>query len=512
MGLTYAPALVRMRSDGILEMAAAAVVVGLMLLFEAGCSRQPSVEAVLAAARAATDKAPLNLRQPLDGTLFPRDIAPCAFDWEEHAPGVGLWLVVFEFGDGGERRAIFSRRPEWTPEAGAWEEIKSRAVGKEATVTICGLERGLPVRVRSEGRIRIRTSEDPVGAPLFYREVNLPFFEAVKDPTRIRWRFGAVSDPNPPRVVLEHLPVCGNCHSFSRDGRVLGMDVDYANNKGSYVVTAVAREMVLSAEDVFTWDAFRPEDRRQTFGLLSQVSPDGRAVISTVKDKSVFVPKPDLAFSQLFFPIQGILAVYDRETRTFESLPGADDPAYVQSNPVWSPDGQTVVFARAPAYRLRNLEAEGKLLLSEEDCAEFLREGKEFRFDLYRVPYSGGRGGRAEPLAGASRNGQQLLPPVFTGRPLAHLLPGAQLHAAATGQRAVHHPRRGGRGAEAVLQHGPDELVAQLVAQQPLARVRVQGGLGLHAAVSDTHRRTGFEHAAHPALAVHRPGPGRQHP
>ena len=250
------------------------------------------------------------------------------------------------------------------------------------------------------------TSEDPVGAPLFYREVNLPFAAAVKDPSHIRWRFGTISSPEPPRVVLEHLPVCGNCHSFSRDGSVLGMDVDYANNKGSYVITRVAREMALAPADIITWDDYQRRDGQKTLGLLSQVSPDGQLVVSTVKDKSVFVATPDLAFSQLFFPVKGILAVYHRDTRVFQALPGADDPQYVQSNPVWSPDGRYILFARSKAYELKGESGEGGLLMKEEDFREFVRDRRPFAFDLYRLPYNHGLGGKPEPLAGASRNGR----------------------------------------------------------------------------------------------------------
>src|ERR1017187_8791880 len=311
-----------------------------------------------------------------------------------------------EFADDRGRLAFPNQHTEWTPAPAEWETIKQRSRGKTAKVTVLGFQHDAPTHILSRGQVCISTSEDEVGAPLFYREVNLPFAEAVKDPSRIRWRFGAVSSTNPPPVMLEHLPVCGNCHSFSRDGRVLGMDVDYANNKGSYVTTRVAKEMVLASSEIMTWDDYKREDGQQTLGLLSQVSPDGQLVVSTVKDKSVFVARPDLAFSQLFFPVKGILVVYHRNGGGFKALPGADDPAYVQSNPVWSPDGKYIVFARSKAYELRNKGAAGKVLLTEEDCAEFLREGKPFTYDLYRVPYNNGAGGKAEPLAGASRNGR----------------------------------------------------------------------------------------------------------
>ncbi|MCX5784678.1 MAG: hypothetical protein NTX59_03220, partial [Elusimicrobia bacterium] len=311
----------------------------------------------------------LTIGYPLNKTLFPPEIAPT------------------------------------TPQDGQWETIKRRSSEKSAVVTIIGLNKAAPKKILSSASITIGTSKDAVGAPLFYREVNLPFSEAVKDPSLIRWRFGEISSKKQPPVVLEGLPVCGNCHSFSADGSILGMDVDYASDKGSYVITQIEKETVLNKEKIITWTAYKKEDHEQTFGLLSQVSPDGRYVISTVKDRSVFVPKPELYFSQLFFPLKGILAFYDRETKTFQALPGADNKEFVQSNPSWSPDGKYIVFARNKAYRLKKDISSNKVLLSDKDAAEFLKEGKTFLFDLYRIPFNGGKGGEAKPLAGASGNG-----------------------------------------------------------------------------------------------------------
>jgi tetratricopeptide (TPR) repeat protein len=255
-------------------------------------------------------------------------------------------------------------------------------------------------------------SPDSVGAPIFYREVNLPFADAVKDPSKIRWRFGSIASPTGPPVVLENLPVCGNCHSFSNDGAVLGMDVDYANDKGSYAVAGVKSDIVLDKSNIMTWMDYRRKDGQFTYGLLSRVSPTGRWVVSTVKDRSVFVPKPDLAFSQLFFPVKGILAVYAPASRSFASLPGADDPAFVQSNPAWSPDEKTILFIRAKAYELKTRD--NGALLSDEECAEFTKGGKPFKYDIYSVPFNGGKGGVAKPFPGASQNGGSNFFPAFS--------------------------------------------------------------------------------------------------
>ncbi|HBA62006.1 MAG TPA: hypothetical protein DCZ92_14560, partial [Elusimicrobia bacterium] len=229
-----------------------------------------------------------------------------------------------------------------------------------------------------------------------------------------RWRLGKVSDKGIPPVVLENLPVCGNCHSFSADGGVLGLDVDYANDKGSYAIAPAQEEITLDKEKLITWSDYRRDAKNPTFGLLSQVSPDGQYVVSTVKDRSVFVARDDLYYSQLFFPVKGILAVYSRKDKTFRALPGADDKEFVQSNPAWSPDGKTLLFARSRAYELKNLRNKSSALLTPDEAAEFLQGGKEFKFDIYKVPFNGGRGGRAEPLPGASGNGMSNFFPKYS--------------------------------------------------------------------------------------------------
>jgi tetratricopeptide (TPR) repeat protein len=364
------------------------------------CNRQRARENTPAVA--SENSSGLKNINPLNGTLFPPEIAPPTFRWEDRDPKSDCWHVRVRFQGEPEALQFDVQERKWTPDAAVWATIKKKSIEHATTVMIEGAGRATPEKIRSASQIAIRTSRDEVGAPLFYREVNLPFEQAVKDPRLIRWRFGAIDSPEPPPVILENLPVCGNCHSFSQDGRTLAMDVDYANSKGSYVITPVVEEMLLSTSDIITWDDYRREDKEQTFGLLSQISPDGRYVASTVKDRSVFVPRPNLAFSQLFFPIKGILAVYDREAKTFAALPGADDRKFVQSNPTWSPDGKYILFARARAHQLKN--DRGTVLLTPEEVEEFIK-GKQFKFDLYRIPFNGGKGGTPEPLKGASQNG-----------------------------------------------------------------------------------------------------------
>jgi tetratricopeptide (TPR) repeat protein len=345
----------------------------------------------------------LEITYPLDETLFPPDIVAPRFTWEDETDGVEQWQVLVDFGPEQEILRFSTAEPSWRPSEEEWADLKRLSTADDARVAVVGVDaEGEPA---SSASIRIRTSTDPVGDSIYYREVPLPFISAVQDPSRIRWRFGSVDSQEQPPIVLENLPVCGNCHSFSGDGGVLGMDVDYGNDKGGYAILPVSKDMVLNDEKIITWSDYKKDDGEATFGLLSQVSPDGRYVISTVKDRAVFVATPGIEFSQLFFPIKGILVVYDTVTGSYTALPGADDPEYVQSNPTWSPDGKWVVFARTRAYQKESIANINSILLNENDVPEFIEDKEPFKFDLYRVPFNEGRGGKAEPIEGASHNG-----------------------------------------------------------------------------------------------------------
>ncbi len=357
----------------------------------------------------------LTITYPRDGTLFPPEVPAPTVRWEDTHPAANRWSVEVALADSAaspsptaDKQQCVVDDPEWTPTETQWEAVRRASVAEPAAVTIEGFDRSAEDRVLTRGRVRIATSTDEVGAPIFYREVNLPFSAAVRNPAeRIRWRFGPVSSKEQPPIVLEKMPVCGNCHSFSADGATLCMDVDFASDKGSYTICPVSERMFLSPDNIITWSDFRKEDKKKTFGLLSQVSPDGRYVASTVKDLSVFLAiDDDLAFSQLFFPVQGILCYYDRQTETFHALPGADDPKYVQSNPAWSPDGRHLVFARSEAYHVPEARVHELGLSVPAEVPQFVSREETFRFDLYRIPFNEGRGGEPVPLEGASHNGK----------------------------------------------------------------------------------------------------------
>jgi len=347
----------------------------------------------------------LVITYPLDGTIFPPEIVPPAIIWDETNQTANKWLVVVNL-NSNERITVFTEKKIWRPTSDQWENIKNNSIEKDLQITVLGINSNEPEKILSGSSITIRTSEDEVGSPIFYRAVTLPFEFTVNNLQTVSWHLGNIASESQPPAVLKDMPVCGNCHSFSSNGKILAMDVDYANDKGSYVITNFTKETILSQDKIITWSDYERDENEFTFGLLSQISPDGRYVLSTVKDRSIFVPIDDLYYSQLFFPIKGIIGVYDRETQKYWSLPGADDPQYVQSNPSWSPDGKYIIFARAPYRKHKEIESSNIVVLPMEAAADYIEGKRGFQFNLFRVSFNEGKGGNPEPLSGASNNGK----------------------------------------------------------------------------------------------------------
>ena len=310
----------------------------------------------------------------------------------------------------------------WVPDERLWAEIRKHSTRSGAAITITGYEDQAATRPVSTGRSVFLTSDDPVAAPIFYRDV--PLIPAnnngqlgilPKDAIAlIKWRLRSVAEQSS-RTLMEGLPTCANCHSFSADGKTMGIDVDGPmNDKSLYAVVPLRTVTTIRTRDVYRWNTTKSQEggRKLRAAFMSQVSPDGRFVLTTIderdpmhlnrayglEEKYYFTVYRDYRFGQVFFPTRGILAWRDVATGRTEPLPGADDPRYVQTDGVWSHDGKWIVFARAEATTAFPPGAAPALFANDS-------HETQIQYNLYRVPFNGGRGGQAEAVAGASNNG-----------------------------------------------------------------------------------------------------------
>jgi len=385
---------------------------------------------------------------PREGSLFPADFAAPLFQWRDGSPKAAVWRVeVSEPGgrkprvkawSAGEKMQIGpvdaslvgyvppTLTPEqaqahtWRPDAKTWEEIKKHSQRGAVTVRFTGYINKDDKQAVSRGEVTVATSRDPVGAPIMYRDVPLippppeseergvikPLPDSVLP--LIKWQLRYVSDSES-KTVMTGLPTCANCHSLSRDGKTLGIDVDGPqNDKGLYALIPIKPISTMSNDYVIHWSAFSEERAQKRFGFMSQVSPDGKYVITSIDvphahgtrvvDRLYNGFYRNYGFGQVFFPTRGVLAWYSREAGELTPLPGADDPNYVQTSAFWSPDGKYLVYSRAAA---KDPYAPG------QKQATYANDPNEtqIQYDLYRIPFNDGKGGTPERVVGASENG-----------------------------------------------------------------------------------------------------------
>jgi tetratricopeptide (TPR) repeat protein len=391
--------------------------------------------------------AAITIDYPAAGAIFPPEITPPVFLWRDASQTARFWVIEVSFGDhshGIQAKSRGEKRPigeidercakagavppqlspseeaghSWTPDAETWAAIKKHSVKRPATVIITGFQDEDATQPLSRGQVTIQTSTDPVGAPLFFRDVPLISVPVGQKgvimpvPTGamplIAWRLRYVSEPKS-RLMMEGLPTCVNCHSFSRDGKTLGLDVDGpGNDKGLYGIVPVKAETSIRNQYVIRWSSFAEEKASKRFGFMSQISPDGQYVVTSIENPGSHIRDfdsrffngfyKDYGFGQVFYPTRGVLAWYSKATGRLKPLPGADDPRYVQASAFWSPDGKYLVFSRAEA---KDPYYEG------QKVAQFANDPNEtqIQYDLYRIPFNDGKGGTPERIEGASQNG-----------------------------------------------------------------------------------------------------------
>jgi tetratricopeptide (TPR) repeat protein len=397
---------------------------------------------------------PIAIDYPGDGSVFPPEFPPPTFIWRDTSNAT-VWTIEVALQDGGRIRVVSGGEPmrigeidwraagptnelpklsreqasahTWIPGAETWNSIKRNSTQHPATLTITGYRDASLEGAVSHGKLTLRTSQDPVGAPIFYRDVPLMPAETEKGVIRplapdavplIAWRLRNVADTKS-RVVMSGIYSCANCHSVSRDGRTMGMDLDGPrNDKGLYALFRIQSKTAIRNENIVAWSTFRGKlGGKLRVGFMSQVSPEGRYVVTTIMEpgkaqqdwerrenpldlvSSYYVANfKDYRFLQVFYPTRGILAWYSAQTGKLQPLAGADDPRYVHTNAVWSPDGKYLVFARAEA---RDPYPAGVPLAIRANAPN----ETQIQYDLYRIPFHDGKGGRPEMIEGASRNG-----------------------------------------------------------------------------------------------------------
>lgn len=347
----------------------------------------------------------ITITYPFNNSVFPSDITAPGILWTDENKAIKKWQIHVSVSKEELLRAV-SESPNWRPSEKEWELIKTKSQGKIVNITVDRIGK----KSAQNAAVSIIISEDKVEAPIFFRAVPLPFKFARENLKRVKWHLGSVSETNKPHVVLENIPVCANCHSFTPDGGTIAMDVDARDDKGAYAISSLQKETIFAEDSIIHWSKF--QDDKFTYGLLSQISPDGRYVVSTLEDCEIFADRKDMEYSQLFFPFKGILVVYDREKKTYTELEGANDSAFVHSNPIWTPDGKNIYFTKARAKHFQESGIHNGSVPKPEDNARYKVFEKKYmdrdslmKYDIYKIPFANGKGGKAVPVEGASKNG-----------------------------------------------------------------------------------------------------------
>ncbi|MFC2138085.1 TolB family protein [Bacteroidota bacterium] len=352
------------------------------------------------------DNKGLNIIYPFNGSLFPPEFPSPTFIWNDMDEYTTSWKISLSTYNNELVISEIVNEQKWQPEKDQWDSLKLLSNNKNISVKLHRYTSEGNKQNKEKTKINIGFSKDSVGAPILYREIPIPFKFAEKHPDSMSYRLCNVGSDIPPHDVMKKFMVCGNCHSFTSDGKTVGLDFDAAHrDKGGYFISDIKDTLIFNPDNYLSWTKLQGKN---TFGTFSRLSPDGRYIVTTIKDRVLsrnieYGTMEEIAYSQLFFPVNGVLAIYDRKTKELNELPGANLGDYVQTSAFWDPNGENLYFARAKALPWEK-DSMSLKVEDEQLVEEYYDRKHDFKFNVYTIPFNNGKGGTAKPVKGASHN------------------------------------------------------------------------------------------------------------
>jgi hypothetical protein len=81
---------------------------------------------------------------------------------------------------------------------------------------------------------------------------------------------------------MEGLPTRAICLSIAPDAKTMGIVDGPQNDKGVYELIPIHKVSSISNDYIIHWRAFSDQFAQKRFGFMSQVSPDGKFVVTSI--------------------------------------------------------------------------------------------------------------------------------------------------------------------------------------------------------------------------------------
>ena len=310
-----------------------------------------------------------NIVYPSDGTIFPRNLSELDIHWLDFVNGVDVFEVHLA-ADGVDIKVYQAKAEDdanyltFTPEE--WRVLEGSLAGKEATVTVRGLDSENPLTSYKSAPIHFSLTTAAVEGGLYYWAAR----SSDGTPGGIyRHDFGkADAEPEPYYTTEESFQGrCVACHVISRDGTKMAVTFD-GGNAPSTILDVATREMLVEYSGSVRWNfaAYFPDGESivtSHSGILTLrdgtsaasfgvVDTEGKAThpdISAQGDQMAFVRPGSFSNDWTFTNGAIMVQAYDKVAGAFGAIRTLVSTAAPINNyyPSFSPDGEWVAFSRS---------------------------------------------------------------------------------------------------------------------------------------------------------------------